>query len=218
MASTEHRVAARKPVAGDEQGFVLVLALFILVILSIMGGAAMTLRNTEMAIATNTEVMKTNFYALEAVTLEGVTEIENAVDEDLRDDPKKLVSAAKYPWLRSNDPDDPPVIDLSQNNQWDRLTAPIRPQETSLNIKPANYAPDNTANGDRIWYAGVEGNLASDSMSYDICAGSDLSDPTKVEKCYSVHGMYDVKSGAGKAYAGKRMLMVGYKKIVYEEN
>ena len=82
------------------------------------------------------------------------------------------------------------------------------------NITPAGYAADGTVNGDRIWYAAVQGNLNSDSTSYQICRGSDLSDPTKVEKCDSVYGMYDVKSGAGKAYPGRRMMMVGYKKTV----
>ena len=40
----------------------------------------------------------------------------------------------------------------------------------------------------------------------------------KEEWCYSIHGMYDVKPGVGKAYTGRRMMMAGYKKKVFITN
>lgn len=202
----DHRVQClsnQQPVAANEQGFVLVLALVMLVILSIMGTAAMTVRNTEVAVVANTEVMQNNFYALEAVTLEGTTALENTADGVLLN-----LDAAPLSWLKPNDPDSPPVIDLSKSSIWGNGNS----QETALaKIKPAGYP----AATDRIRFAAVQGNMNSDDDAYDLCKGSDRSSGDKFEKCYSVYGMYDVKSGAGKAYSGRRMLMVGYKKTVY---
>ena len=214
MNATTQRACQPPAVANNEQGFVLVMALMILVVLSIMGTAAMTVRNTEVMIATNSEIIQHNFYALEAVTLEGTTEIDKIDDDVLFD----LSSAAVPPsWLKPNDPDGPPVdiIDLSKRSTWDDSTK-ISPNETGLktsgfDIRPAGYVTP----PDHIHYAAVQGNLNSDNNEYDICAGSDLSDATKQEKCYSVFGMYEVNSGAGKAYSGRRMLMVGYKKTIY---
>jgi len=204
MAKTKHLPGNRPPAADDEQGFILVLALGMLVVLSIMGTAAMTVRNTEVAIVANAEVMQRTFYVLEAVTLEGTTEIENQTDKLLRE-----LDGTQLGWLKPNDPDLPPLIHLSKSSTWSGLQ--INPEPTKLlDIKPTGFSA-----GDHIWYAAVQGNLHSDENEYDACAGSDLSDETKRVKCYSVYGMYDVKSGAGKAYSGRRMLLVGYKRTVY---
>lgn len=204
---TRHRAVV--PVA-NEQGFIMVMALMMLVVLSLMATAAMTVRNTELAIVRNTEIVLSNFFGVEAVTLEGATVLENLPDATLRNE------TAFPAWLKPNDPDVLPVIDLGISSQWSTAGG-IDPQETVFkggdrSITPSGYK-DSGAN-DNIWYAAVQGNLAADADQYDICRGSDLSDPTKVEKCYSVYGMYDVKSGAGKAYPGRRMMMVGYKKTV----
>jgi len=188
---------------GDESGFVLVTALMIMVILTLMGVASMTIRNTEQSIAKNSEVFQFNFYSVEASTLEGAATIAGMSDTILSD------STAFPGWLKN----DGPAIDLRQSAQWP--SAAIIPAGTSLNavnyggatnITPPGYASDGTAAGDRIWYAATD---------LGPCGGGSLTDPTKVEKCYDVYGMYDVKSGAGKSYHGKMMLSVGYKRVVY---
>ncbi|ADW18222.1 hypothetical protein Despr_2074 [Desulfobulbus propionicus DSM 2032] len=218
MPSKTYSTWQGKPPLDNEHGFVMVMALMMLVVLSIMGGASMMIRNTEQQIVRNTEIIHTNFYAVEAVTVEGATAIENLSDTDLLEDPLKSLSLATHKWLRPNDPDGGSVIDLEISANWpDPL---ITPQATSFtvgdrDIVPNGYDSDGTKDKDRIWYAAVQGNLNSDNNSYDICAGSDVSNSEKVEKCYTVYGMYDVKSGTGKAYAGRRLLMVGYKKTVY---
>ncbi|MCP4339038.1 MAG: hypothetical protein GY799_09180, partial [Desulfobulbaceae bacterium] len=118
-----------------------------------------------------------------------------------------LKDSTAFPaWLKVKDPLVP--IDLDQSAQWP--SGLILPNGTTLNggdtnITPPGYAPDGTTNGDRIWYA---------ALDLGACGGS-LTDPTKVEKCYDVYGMYDVKSGGGKSYHGKMMLAVGYKRVVY---
>ncbi len=202
----------RTPLAGDEQGFVLVLALMVLVVLSLMGTAAMMVRNTELQLTSNTEIVETNFYAVETVTVEGATNIE-LLDDDI------LLNVASFPdWLKPDDGDGTLRDLLTDSSQWPN--AQITPEKTSFtsgdrDIVPIGYDSDGTSGKDRIWYAAVQGNLRSDASSYDICSGSDLSDETQVEKCYTVYGMYDVESGTGKAYSGRKMLMIGYKKTLY---
>lgn len=207
--------------ANNEQGFILVMALLMLVVLSLMGTAAMTVRNTEVSIATNAEIIQHNFYALEAVTLEGTAMLEETDDNTLLN-----IDTAPLAWLKPNDPDVPPLIDLGESSTW--ASPQITPRNTSLTTakfpEPADPSnpnrfsivpPGYASPPDHIQYAAVQGNLHADANEYDLCAGSDVSDPTKREKCYSVFGMYEVRSGAGKAYSGRRMLMVGYKKTVY---
>lgn len=187
----------------DEGGFVLVAALMIMIILTLMGVASMGIRNTEQSVAKNSEVYQSNFYSVESATLEGVATIA-ALDDAILND------STSFPaWLRP----DVPSINLRQSAQWPSAT--IIPAGTSLNatnhggatnITPPGYAPDGTSTGDRIWYAATD---------LGPCGGGSLTDPTKVEKCYNVYGMYDVKSGAGKSYHGKMMLSIGYKRVVY---
>lgn len=210
---TTHRMRdERARNEGDERGFVLVLALMILVVLSLMSVAAMTVRNTEVQLSSNTEIIETNFYAAETVTVEGATNIE-LLDDDI------LLEEASFPdWLKPDDGDGTLRNLLTESGQWPN--AQITPEETSFtsgdrDIVPSGYESDGTSDKDRIWYAAVQGNLRSDASSYDICTGSDLSLDTQVEKCYTVYGMYDVESGTGKSYSGRKMLMVGYKKTLY---
>lgn len=188
---------------SNEGGFVLVTALMIMVVLTLMGVASMTIRNTEQSITKNSEIFQNNFYSVEAATLEGAATIAALNDAILSD------STAFPGWLKT----DGPGIDLRQSAQWPSVA--IIPAGTSLNavnhggatnITPPGYASDGTSTGDRIWYAATD---------LGPCGGGSLTDPTKVEKCYDVYGMYDVKPGAGKSYHGKMMLSVGYKRVVY---
>jgi len=186
-------------VLENEKGAVLVTALLIMVVLTIMGAAAMSIRNTETRVAKNSEIFMRNFYALEAVALEGAASIEKLDDSVLLD------SSAFPSWLKP----DQTAIDLTDSDQWP--SGLIMPEDTSLDttdtdITPGGYASDGTSTGDRIWYAGID--LGS-------CSTSSLTDPNRRENCYDVYGMYDVKSGAGKAFHGKMMLLLGYKKVLY---
>lgn len=195
----------------DEQGFIMVLALMMLVILSIMGSAAMMVRNTEQQITVNTEVLHHNFFAVEAVALEGAARINKEIDLYNDKNPAALfdpLSFTSFPsWMRA----DSAALDLTQSSQWPSPT--ISPENTHLtgvaDITPNGYASDGTSAGDRIWYAVEEG------PNNGRCEGTSLTQEDKVEMCYSIYGMYDVKAGAGKTYSGRRLLNVGYKKVVY---
>ena len=188
------------PWAEDRQeGFVLVTALLVLVVLSIMGTASMMMRNTEQKITSNVEVFQHNFYVLESTALEGATTLEGLSDT-------VLTHAPSFPaWLKQENP----TIDLRQSSQWP--SGAILPANTSLTtpptkITPPGYASNGTSSGDRIWYA---------ALDKGPCPFADLSDPDRIEECYDVYSMYDVKPGAGKAYHGKMMLLIGYKKVLY---
>lgn len=181
----------------NQNGAVLVVALLMLVILSIMGGFALTVSMLEEKVTKNSEMFQHNFYTLEATTLEGATEI-------FEEDDANLFSPA-FAWLKLADP----AIDLTQSAQWP--SALITPRATTLNAAPADitppgYTPDGTTAGDRIWHAAIDNG---------ICAGASLTNPALEEHCYDVYGMYDVKRGSGKTYVGRMMMQVGYKKVLY---
>jgi len=184
---------------GNEQGAVLVTALLILVILSIMSAFAMTISMIEQKVTYNSEIFQHNFYSTEGTTLEAAARI------DQTDDTTLLDSTVFPAWLKQKNPG----IDLTQSSQWP--SALILPSETTLNsnptdITPPGYAPDGTAAGDRIWHAAIDNG---------VCAGGSLTDPDKEEHCYDIYGMYDVKRGTGKAYTGRLLMTVGYKKVLY---
>lgn len=215
---------ASAQILKNEQGFILILALLMMLTLSLTGAAAMMMRNTEQFIVTNTEISQNNFYAAEAVTMEAIVALKILADDD---DKKEVLlipdeEHTDYRWLAVIDPaeEDWPPFDLSDTTLWYQGNPDIRPRETELDeedngIMPKGYASNGTTDGDRIWYAVMRGTVNSDFNDRDNCGGSELSDPSKVEKCFTVFGMYDVKPGQGKAYPGQRMLMVGYRHMVY---
>lgn len=199
-------------VPKSQDGAVLVMALLMLVILSIMGAFALTISSVEQRVTMNSEVFQNNFYAAEAVTLEGAAMITETDDEDLLD-----FGGADYPtWLgEDHDGSNGFTALLRQSNQWRKAGGvagfPV-PEDTDMNVDPINILPagynsDGTAAGDRIWYSAVDNG---------VCFMSSITDPTREERCYDVFGMYDVKRGAGKTYSGRLMLNVGYKKVVYK--
>ncbi len=188
-----------KIIVANERGAVLVVSLLMLVILSIMGAFAMTISMIEQRVTLNSEIFQHNFYSVEGATLEAAAVI------DETDDTILLNSGAFPAWLKVQNP----AIDMRFSNQWP--SALIAPAGTTLNSAPTNitppgYAPDGTSGGDRIWNAAIDNG---------ICAGASLTDPTKEEHCYDVYGMYDIKRGAGKAYTGRMLMTVGYKKVLY---
>ena len=189
----------KKTIFNNEQGAVLVVSLMMLVILSIMGAFAMTISMIEQQVTLNSEVFQHNFYSVEGATLEAAAVI------DQTDDSILLNSGAFPAWLKAQNT----AINLRFSNQWP--SAFIAPADTNLNITPTNitppgYAPDGTAGGDRIWNAAIDNG---------ICAGASPTDPTKEEHCYDVYGMYEIKRAAGKAYTGRMLMTVGYKKVLY---
>lgn len=188
----------------NQNGMVLVTALLMLVVLTIMGVGAVTIRNTERSIAANSEIFQHNFYTVEAVALEGVAQIQQLSDAVLN-------SVSSYPnWLVPENP----AIDLEDSSQWP--SGLVIPRNTTLtgaatNITPPGYASDGTSAGDRIWTAAIDTGLASGSS---VTYGSGSGGTTTQERMFDVYGMYDVKPGAGKSYHGRMMLVVGYKKQV----
>ena len=173
----------KMPVAANDHGFVLVMALVMLVILSIMSAAAMTVRNTEQQVIVNLEVMQNNFYAVEAVTLEGTMALENLADATLLN-----LDATTLSWLKPNDPKDvTPDINLTISSAWDQGSAVIKPVDTVLDsgttkITPQGYNDTNASTGDRIWYAALQGNLSTNENYYDLCPGEAIQDEYKVVK------------------------------------
>lgn len=191
-------------IGRNERGAVLVLALLMLVILSIMGAFALTISSLEQRITSNSEIFQHNFYAVEAVTLEGAAALNQTDDAEFVD--------AAYPDNIDGLALDDPSINLRLSAQWHDANPGIVPEPTSLtaaavDIRPPGYDSDGTVDGDRIWYARTDNG---------VCFGASLTDPDKEERCFDVYGMYDVKRGAGKAYTGRMLLTVGYKKIVYK--
>jgi len=191
-------------IGRNERGAVLVLALLMLVILSIMGAFALTISSLEQRITSNSEIFQHNFYAVEAVTLEGAAALNQTDDAEFVD--------AAYPDNIDGLELDDPSINLRLSAQWHDANPGIVPEPTSLtaaavDIRPPGYDSDGTVDGDRIWYARTDNG---------VCFGASLTDPDKEERCFDVYGMYDVKRGAGKAYTGRMLLTVGYKKIVYK--
>lgn len=204
MDSSRRKVAVWVRSVNSEDGVVLVTALLMLVVLTLMGIAAMSVRNTETSITKNNEVYQRNFYSAEGVTLEGVAALEKLSDT-------VLTTPGSYPaWLRQENPG----INLEFSNQWPSGLIDPRKSEDPLTVvkfTPAGYAPDGTSAGDRIWSAAIDLGAASGSSG---TYGSGSGGMTKVERLFDVYGMYDVKPGAGKSYHGKAMLVVGYKKQV----
>lgn len=191
----------------NDQGFVMVMGLMFLVVLSIMATAAMIGRNTEQQIVTNSEVSDHNFYVTEAVAIEGLVNVHEAPDTDLQSP-----GIPPYLWLQ------PSVAsaDLALSANWPN--GPLVPQATTLtgpftNVLPAGYADNGTATGDRIWYAGVDRDCGSTYAHNSI--KETTSGVDEIGKCYELFGMYDVKAGAGKAYHGRRMVSMGYNKTLY---
>ena len=67
----------------DEQGFVLVIALLVMVALTIIGIAATSTTTLELNIAGNTKVSKINFYTAESAAYEGAQRLMNESSESV---------------------------------------------------------------------------------------------------------------------------------------
>jgi len=111
--------------ATRENGFVLVLALMVLVILSLLGSLSLRIANTEVITAGSVEGSLASFYLLEAVALTGATFLEqqNTVGDDcIEARPERclvkelhLVENSSLEWLDEafSGDTDKPVFDLT---------------------------------------------------------------------------------------------------------
>ena len=189
---------------ANERGAALVTALLVMVILTIMGTVAMTIRNTEQSIVVNSEVFQHNFYTLEAVTFEGAHLLDNLGETPY---PSVLLDPSAFPaWLKE-DPTKDPALEMFKQVNWP--SGQITPATTSFDGS-GQTVNTNFLQGlrlplgaDRIQYAAID---------RGVCKGGSLSPPPgrPQERCYDVYGMYDVKRGAGKAYSGHQMLQIGF--------
>ncbi len=126
----------------DEGGFVLVLALMVMMILTLLGTLSLQIANTEIMTAANTEASLASFYVLEGVAAAGVSSLENqnVGGDDCRDsEPSQCLVKALYEvedsdldWLDAAYLDDTsrPVFDLtvldSAADENDSVVPPIR--------------------------------------------------------------------------------------------
>jgi len=174
----------------DDNGFVLVSALMIIVVLSVIQLYLMNVSNTEIKIAANEEVMKHNFYSVETLGVEAGSAIEDAADSDLRDK-TRWTAGNNLQWITEE-----ATPDLEQNANW------------AGNSVVSGYtgviAPGYVLGVDRILYA---------AQDLGIAKGSDASDPDKITHAYALYGLYDVSKQ--KQYSGKSLLGMGYKRDVY---
>jgi hypothetical protein len=192
---------------ANERGAALVTALLVMVILTIMGTVAMTIRNTEQSIVLNSEVFQHNFYSLEGVTLEAAHVLDNLDDECLLNysDPS---CPASLNWLKVYDSGNA-ALNMKLQTNWP--SGSILPAATSLNtdptrIIPPGYNDTGASTGDRVWYA---------VLDQGLCSTGSRRVGAPEERCYDIYGMYDIKRGAGKAYTGRMMLQIGYQQMVY---
>ena len=186
----------------NEKGMVLVTTLLIMVILLIMGTVSVTIRNTEQRIVTNTEVFQHNFYSVEGVTLEGVSNIADIPDID-------FTTGSLPTWLRVYDPT---LMDIRDNAEWGP-SGLITPKETALTSGVMDISPQGYTDLPATAIGFVSGNRIGSAVSDKGVCGGSLTDPTKQERCFDVFGMYDVDKDSW--YSGKMLMMIGYKRVVY---
>ncbi len=87
--------------ANNENGFVLVASLMILMILVVLGIAAINTTTIEQQIAGNEKVAKDNFYNAEAAAQEGAQRLENENDSD-----NLRAKRSSFKWLFSGTDED----------------------------------------------------------------------------------------------------------------
>lgn len=85
----------------NEDGFVLVTALLIMVLLTILGIAATNTAITELQISANDRDYKRNFYRAEGAVMEAAQILENETDKE-----ELLPGMTTKPWLQSIDASD----------------------------------------------------------------------------------------------------------------
>lgn len=173
----------RSRMKTNEDGFVLVLALILLVVLSLLAVAGVRMTSTELKIAGNQRIAKVNFYTAEAAAYEGVQHNLNKYKpEDLLPNHSDFVPA-NNPELKTvvDETDDMPNLDSDSDGEIDQ-TVP-----TTL---PAGM---------------VDGNMELLVVLNSIPTGSSLA--------LGSTRLYDFTSyGYAKSHNGKSLIKVGFKK------
>jgi hypothetical protein len=195
----------------SEQGAVLVVALLMLVILSIMGAFAMTISMIEQRVTLNSEVFQHNLYTVEATTLEAAARIDDGDDTDLLN-----AGSPPFGWIIPQNPN-ALIVDLSQSGNWPHPSYPLN--ETNLpapmDLKPQGYNFTNTVADDKIMYGATDRLTSAGEPNCPAGSAGSVTYGSPQEHCYDVYGIYDIKRGNGKAYSGRMMMKIGYKKVLY---
>ncbi len=114
---------------SNEDGFVLVLALVFLVVLSLLAVAGVRMTSTELKIAGNERVGKVNFYTAEGAAFEGVQRNLNKYRrEDLLPNSSDF-DAANNPELKTvvDETEDMPNLDSDSDGEIDQTVATALP-------------------------------------------------------------------------------------------
>ena len=107
-------------IINNEGGFVLVLSLMVLVVLTLLGISASRTSVTEVQIAGNDNMLKMDFYKAEAAAHEMAQRLENEENGD-----KLKAARTPYPWLSSSDVDTQTEEEklLAGGEEWEHKSA-----------------------------------------------------------------------------------------------
>lgn len=137
-------------IVGNEEGFVLVLSLMILVVLTLLGISANRTSITEVQIAGNENVIKMDFYKAEAAAHEAAQRLENENDAN-----KLKAARTPFVWLSASELDpttNDEVLLGGKDEEWDNK---------SSDSKLANIDPQVDVDMAAVDYGVVKGEKAS---------------------------------------------------------
>ena len=223
---------------SSQSGFVLVLALLVMVILSLLGTLSLRIANTEVITAGGTEGSIASFYMLEAVALTGVAHLEhqNVSGEDcLEAHPqycrvKELfnVETTDLDWLDELYTGDvtKPVFDLTV------LDPSIKDDDTKLprlrkfpdnwygegqrsSRLPASLQSDSDGNLEPIGYVDREDG-GDDLIRFAVqdngrIGAYSIGSDDSIIKNYKIYGLYYVGADGSRGYPGKFSVEMGYR-------
>lgn len=187
---------------NNESGFVLVLSLIILVIMSLLAVFATNISNIEIQTSTNNEKFQTAFFLGEGVAVEGVGVLNNEAYDKLISHNPYLTGLPYTAWLNTH-----PIYfsggtgaDLTDADSWDvggvKITSTaLTDQMDEGGLRPPGF---DTAND----------HLAFAVQDTGVAAGYDESSNPQV-RAYFLYGFYDV--GRQSAFPGKNIIELGYR-------
>ena len=219
-----------------EGGFVLVLALLVMMVLTLLGTLSMQVANTEVMTAGNREASLASFYLLEAVGLTGVVQLEqqNRGGEDCADaQPQECLVKDLYQventsldWLADAYSGDvsKPVFDLSvldpAMGEDDLVYPRLRkfPENWFGSGQQVSRLPESLRSGDGgglepPGYVDLEDG-GDDLIRYAVqdygrIGAYSIGSDDPVVRLYKVYGLYHVNGSTG--YPGKFGLEMGYR-------
>ncbi|WP_321390676.1 pilus assembly PilX N-terminal domain-containing protein [uncultured Desulfuromusa sp.] len=191
MKNSKDMKIIRKKTVNNEQGFVLISALMMLVILLVIGIAATNTTTIELQISGNDKAAKQNFYAAESSAYEGYGVLKNVKDE--------ILSGAAPPFVQVTASSRDVDIETFRDDQRNELISGIRDGTTwiaegEVNENSADGALDNTS------YRSIDmGASQGSSLSLNNSSGG-------VVHTYVVVGRYDEATGGRR---GEAMIEIG---------